>query len=119
MRQSQLTREMQLYSTGKNNQTKLLRKINIHLGSQTQLTFPLELLPRGAWREAALKQKPKLITGSDTGSSFHTLVFWFFFLFLASADNSSFFRWKYCCKLCYWKLISSDRYSTSFISAQH
>lgn len=81
-RRSKLTREMQLYCTGKNNQTKPLRKIDVHLGSQTRLTFLLELLPQGAWREAALKQKPKLITGS-----FHTLWCFGVWVSLASADN--------------------------------
>lgn len=78
---------MQLYSNGKNNQTKPLRNINVHLGSQTRLTFLLELLPQGAWREAALKHKPKLTTGSNTSNSFHALWCFGVWVSLASADN--------------------------------
>lgn len=59
----------------------------MHLGSQTRLTFLLELLPQGAWREAALKQKPKLITGSDTRSSFYTPWCFGVWVSLVSADN--------------------------------
>lgn len=82
--------------------------------------FP-ELLPRGA----AGKEKPEPAVGSDAGRvpltdcSGAFLFFFFSFFSLATADIGSFFRWKYCCKLCYWKLISSVRYSTRFILAQH
>lgn len=91
MRRSKLTREMQLYSTGKNSQTKPLRKTNIRLGRQAQLTFPLA--PSGALREAALKEKPEPTVGSGAGSSFHTLwcvcfVFFFFQHLLTIALSS-------------------------------
>lgn len=52
MRRSKLTREMQLYSTGKNSQTKPLRKTNIHLRRQAQLTFPLAPSMRGLARSS-------------------------------------------------------------------
>lgn len=87
----------------------------VHLGCQTWPMVPLSFCHKGPG------EKPELFTGSDSGTSFHTQRC--LLGFLAPTDNGCFLWWKYCCKLCYWKLVPPARYSTAqlryFSSAFH